>query len=461
MKSRTDIAVIGAGPAGMAAAVMAADHGASVLLLDEQAAAGGQIYRAVGSQKATGSAILGTEYYQGGALVDRLAASTVEHVTGATVWHVSDQREIGVSVDGAAELINADHIIIATGAQERPFPVPGWTLPGVMNAGAAQILLKSSGVLLPYPVFVGTGPLLYLIAHQYLRAGVPIAAVLDTTPRSNLRQALGLLPAAFREAGQIWKGLGWLKDLRTSGTTFKTGVEDIRINGADHAESVEYKIAGHWHSCSAESVLLHQGVVPNVNLAMAAGCKHHWSDAQLCWHAQVDDWGYSTVEGVSITGDGAGIVGADSAQTLGGLAALDALYRIGKLSIPERDKIAMPLRKIVSRQQPLRRFLDRLYQPAEQFRIPADPATLVCRCEEVSAAEIREAVSLGCQGPNQLKSFTRAGMGPCQGRLCGLTVSAIIADELGRPVQDIGAARLRSPVKPLELGQLAALADKE
>jgi len=86
---------------------------------------------------------------------------------------------------------------------------------------------------------------------------------------------------------------------------------------------------------------------------------------------------------------------------------------------------------------------------------------LVCRCEEVSAAEIREAVSLGCQGPNQLKSFTRAGMGPCQGRLCGLTVSAIIADELGRPVQDIGAARLRSPVKPLELGQLAALADKE
>lgn len=460
MKIHYDIAAIGAGPAGMAAAIMAAKHGASVLLLDEQPAAGGQIYRNINGQKAADSTILGSDYYQGSTLVDRLTASTVEHITGASVWHVSDQREIGVTVDGAAQLITADHIIIATGAQERPFPISGWTLPGVMNAGAAQILLKSSGILLPHPVFVGSGPLMYLIAHQYLRAGVKIAAVLDTTSHSNLRKALYLLPGAFREASQLWKGLGWLKDLRASGTVFRAGVEDIKITGSEVAQIVEYKIAGRWKSCSARTILLHQGVVPNVNLAMAAGCTHSWNDAQLCWHARVDTWGNSNLNGISIAGDGAGIVGADSAEALGWLAALGALHRIGKLSVPLRNKIAEPFRRTVYRQKPLRRFLDRLYQPAKQFRIPTDAATLVCRCEEVTAAEIREAISLGCQGPNQLKSFTRAGMGPCQGRLCGLTISAMIADELGRSVQDVGAGRLRPPVKPLELGQLAALADK-
>jgi len=461
MKDHYDIAIIGAGPAGLSAATLAAEHGAQVVALDEQAQAGGQIYRGVARQKAADKGILGAEYYQGTSLVARLAASAVDHVTQASVWQVSQELEIGVSVAGTARLITADQVIIATGAQERPFPVPGWTLPGVMNAGAAQILLKSSGVTLPEPVFVGTGPLLCLIAHQYLRAGVKIAGILDTTPPENYRKAMPLLPAAFRDLGQLWKGWGWLRDLRRAGMPFVRGVQDLRITGDGAANGVAYKTRGTWQNLPAQTVLLHQGVVPNVNLAMATGCEHSWSETQLCWHARCDDWGHSSVEGVSIAGDGAGIVGAQSAQNAGALAAIGALYRLGQLSQAKRDHLAAPLIRAGTGQAPFRRFLDRLYRPAPPFRVPLDDATLVCRCEEVSAGAVREAVHLGCQGPNQLKSFTRAGMGPCQGRLCGLTISALMADARNCPVSEVGAARLRAPVKPLELGQLAALSDVE
>ena len=183
MKDHYDIAIIGAGPAGMTAATVAGNHGASVLLVDEQPEAGGQIYRAVGSQTIKDINIRGPDYYIGRGLVSALRGSGVETINGATVWQVSEDREIGVSRDGVARLIKADQVIIATGAQERPFPVPGWTLPGVMNAGGAQVLLKSSGVAMPDAVFIGTGPLLYLVAYQYLKAGVAIRAILDTTPR--------------------------------------------------------------------------------------------------------------------------------------------------------------------------------------------------------------------------------------------------------------------------------------
>jgi hypothetical protein len=172
VKDHYDIVVVGAGPAGMAAATVAAEHGVGALLLDEQSTAGGQIYRAVSRQALNDGNILGPDYYHGRELVSALQASGAEHVTGATVWQLSPQREIGVSKDGIARLLSADQVILATGAQERPFPVPGWTLAGVMTAGGAQVLLKSAALAEPDAVFAGTGPLLYLVASQaWIRAG--------------------------------------------------------------------------------------------------------------------------------------------------------------------------------------------------------------------------------------------------------------------------------------------------
>lgn len=457
MKNQWQIAVVGAGPAGMAAATVAARHGARVLLLDEQADAGGQIYRGVRRQGLADKRILGPDYYQGLELISELAASGAEHLSGASVWQISPELEIGISQAGQARLLRAEQVIIASGAQERPFPIPGWTLPGVMTAGGAQVLLKSAGLAADDAVFAGSGPLLYLIAHQYLRAGIPVRALLDTTPRANYRRALPHLPAALLRLADLRKGQRWIADLQAAGIAFVRGVEDLKILGDQRVTGVAYRRRGAWQRLATQRVFLHQGVVPNVNLAMASGCTHRWNDSQLCWQAQTGAWGETDVPGIAIAGDGAGIQGARAAEHLGRIAAYGALERCGHLSGQERDRLAASPRRALTTELRIRPFLDALFRPARQFRIPGDADTLVCRCEEVPAALVRESVALGCAGPNQLKSFSRCGMGPCQGRLCGLTISEMIADLRGVAVAEVGALRLRPPVKPLLLEELAEL----
>ena len=147
LKESYELAVVGAGPAGLAAATLAAELGIDTLLIDEQDGPGGQVYRAIARPPLGEPAILGADYWQGAALLVPFRASGAAYLPGAAVWSVSRALEIGVSAGGTARLIQAKHVILATGALERPFPIPGWTLPGVMTAGAAQILLKSSGLV--------------------------------------------------------------------------------------------------------------------------------------------------------------------------------------------------------------------------------------------------------------------------------------------------------------------------
>jgi len=168
---QVDIAIIGAGPAGMAAAIAARKHGASVVLLDEQPAAGGQIYRGVTDAPASRLDILGPDYGAGAALARDFSASGARHATGAAVWQVTPERQLHYLQDGAVRSVQAGCVLLCTGAMERPFPIPGWTLPGVLTAGAAQILLKGSGMAPTQPVVLaGCGPLLYLLGWQYVRA---------------------------------------------------------------------------------------------------------------------------------------------------------------------------------------------------------------------------------------------------------------------------------------------------
>lgn len=458
MKSHYEIAVIGAGPAGLAAALEAADAGAVVALFDEQPGPGGQIYRAIENPAPAQAGILGEEYQRGRPLAAQLRAAPVDYLSGTTVWQVSAEREVGVSRNGAAQLVAADQVILATGALERPFPVAGWTLPGVSSVGAAQILLKTAGIVADGAVLAGTGPLLYLLANQYLQAGVPMAALLDTTPPGNRWRALRHLPGALARLDLLAKGHEWIRNIRRSETPFIRGVTDLSIEGDGRAAAVTFQVAsGVRRRIETEHVFLHQGVVPNVNLSMAAGCAHVWDPAQICWRPRTDGWGETSLPGVAVAGDGAGIFGAQAAEHAGRIAALGALVRLGRLSGEEGRQRSKPHRFALARERKARPFLDALFRPGKSFRIPGRPETLVCRCEAVTAGRLRETVAAGCAGPNQLKAFCRAGMGPCQGRFCGLTVSELIAEETGRPIAEVGYFRLRPPVKPLLLGELANL----
>lgn len=449
-----DIAVIGAGPAGLAAAAMAARAGAATVLLDEQPAPGGQVHRAVATTPlADPAAILGPGQAAGAALLAEATASGARLVAGATVWSLDRAGEIGVSLGGAATALRARHVVIATGALERPFPIPGWTLPGVMTAGAAQILLKTSGLVgAGRVVLAGTGPLLWLLAWQYRRAGARIAALLDTTPPANWRAAWRHLPG-FLASSYLARGLRLMAAVRRSVPVIG-GVAALSAEGEGRLARVVHRRAdGVERSLAADLLLLHQGVVPNVNLAMAAGCRHDWDQVQLCFRPVLDDWGVSSVATISIAGDGAGIGGAEAAAARGRLAALGALGRLGGRI---DDAAAAAARRALASALRGRGFLDALYRPADGFRVPSGE-TIVCRCEEVRAAQVLEAVAQGCQGPNQLKSFLRCGMGPCQGRLCGLTVTETMAAARGVSPRQIGYFRLRAPVKPVTLAEIAAM----
>ncbi len=458
MKSQTQIAVIGAGPAGLAAATQAAQEGAEVVLFDEQPAPGGQIYRAIESASAAQKDVLGRSYNRGRDLALALRQSKLDYRPGTSIWQLTAEREIGFSRDGAAGLINAEQVILATGALERPFPIPGWTLPGVATAGAAQILLKGSGLVSEGAVFAGSGPLLYLVVSQYLRAGVRPLALLDTTPRDNRWPALKQIAGALKRWDLLIEGAGWMREIRQSGMRVERAVSGLKVEGSEQAEAISFLDGrGQKQQIACERIFLHQGVVPNVNLAMAAGCRHHWNEHQLCWLPETDTWFESSLPGIAIVGDGAGIAGAIAAEQAGRIAALGALQRLGKLDATEAARRSEDSRAARVKEQDIRPFLDLWFRPSDMHRIPADPNTVVCRCEEVTAGELRKGIALGAPGPNQLKAFCRAGMGPCQGRLCGLTVTEMIATETGTSPESVGYYRLRPPVKPLTLGELAAL----
>lgn len=462
MTEHCELAIVGAGPAGMAAAVTAAEAGLRPVLLDEQPGPGGQIYRAVERTPVTDPAVLGQDYWYGRDLAEALRRADVDYRPGALVWHITRDREISVLQGQHAATLHAQRVILATGAQERAFPIPGWDLPGVMGAGAGQVLLKSSGVVPEGPtVLAGTGPLLMLLAVQYLRAGVPLAAVLETTVPGNRWRALRHLPqAALRGAPYLRKGLEMLKTLRRHGVRHIHGVNALQAEGEEYLTSVAWRRNGRWERLACNTLLLHQGVVPNVQATRVLRCEHRWDARQLAWRPQLTGSLETDASGIAVAGDGSGIVGARGSELQGHVAALEALYALEYLDEHGRDRQMAPLKAQLGREAAPRPFLDTLFQPAAHWMRPADDC-VVCRCEKVTAGELRRVAAQGCNGPNQTKSFTRCGMGPCQGRMCGLTVAAVLAEANGQSMEQTGYYRIRPPLKPITLGQLASAARED
>lgn len=453
-----DLLVVGAGPAGLAAAIAAAAHGLSVAMVDEQPSPGGQIYRGIVDGPGAHREAIGPDYRRGAVLVEAFARSGAAYVPATTVWSVArrvDGFEVALSKGRQSGLAHARSIVVATGALERPFPIPGWTLPGVMMAGAAQALLKTSAIVAKDGVVLaGNGPLLWLVAWQYLRAGAPPLALLDTTPRGRLARALRHAPAFFASS-YFAKGLALVREVRRRVRVVEY-VEALAIEGDDAARAVSFRAGAQSESVAAGHVLLHQGVVPDINLASALGCAIEWDDANACFRPVVDAWGGTSVPGVYIAGDGAGIAGAQAAEIRGRLAALAVANAHGSLAGDARDRYAVTLLRALGEATRGRRFLDALYRPADAFRIPQGD-TIACRCEEVRTASIARAAREGCLGPNQAKAYTRCGMGPCQGRYCALTVTEIVARETSQSPAKVGALHARFPLKPVTLGEIASL----
>jgi octopine oxidase subunit A len=448
-----DLAIVGAGPAGMAAAALAARLGLDTLLIDEQKGPGGQIYRAI--ERASPSGPLGKDYHAGRRLLSEFHESGALYRPATTVWHIDGEGRLYLAAEGRAQTVGARQILLATGAIERPAPIPGWTLPGVMTAGAAQILLKSSAIVPEgRSVLAGQGPLLYLLAVQLARAGATPAAILETTPFGNTLGAARYLRALWPGRRLLFEGLHLLSALRRAGIPIWRRVKGLSALGQQSLERVSWQGG----EIAADHLFLHQGVIPNIVASRALGLAHEWDERTAAWRPAIDAWGRTNHPAIAVAGDAAGIAGAEAAALMGRLAALAAAERAGAIPMAERDRQAAPIRAALSRERAPRPFLDRLYRPPRSVLVPEEDDIVACRCEGVRVGEIRHAARLGACGANQAKAFTRCGMGACQGRICGPLVSQILADALGWPVERVAGFRPRAPWKPIALGALAALA---
>jgi len=443
------VVIIGAGPAGIRAAQTLVEHGVRPVLLDEAARGGGQIYRRQPANfKRSAVKLYGFEARKANALhqtIDTLREQ-LDYRPETLVWNAEDGA-LDTLHDGHAARLAFSKVIVATGATDRILPVPGWTLPGVYSLGAAQIALKFQGCAIgERVVFAGSGPLLYLVAYQYAKAGAKVVAVLDSSPFSAQARAL---PGLLSQPATLAKGIYYRGWLTAHGIAVHQGATLNRIDGEQRVQSLKWSDSNGQHQLDCDAVAFAHGLRSETQLADLLGCEFAWNPLNRAWLPTRDNAGRSSIAQVYLAGDGAGIMGADAAEMAGERAALALLEDIGYLIPPQRPA---QLEQSLKRIGDFRQGLERAFAFPEHWAAEVADDVMVCRCEEVRAGDIREVVREGHWEINRVKAHCRVGMGRCQGRMCGAAAAEIIARESQRPVSEIGRLRAQAPIKPLPFG---------
>ncbi|MBN8942566.1 MAG: FAD-dependent oxidoreductase [Rhizobiales bacterium] len=458
------VAVVGAGPAGVRAVERLVAAGLSPVWIDEAADGGGRIYqRPPLPLKRDPKVLYGFEAAKASALhaaLDRLKP-LADWRPETLVWHIRpDARELHTLRDGARQVVGYDAVILCTGAMDRVVPVAGWTTAGVTTLGAAQIALKAQGCAIGRRVaFIGSGPLLWLVAYQYAKAGADIACVLDTTPFST---KLAAAPALLRDGATFAKGLWYVAWLRARGIPIAEGVTPLAIEaGGEGVAAIRWRDRhGREQRADCDAIGMGWGLKPEAQLADLADVPFRYDEIQANWVPERDSLGRTAVRGIYLAGDGAGIGGAAVAEIAGAAAALAVLADLGQ---PVDHGDVMRLELALQRQARFRQALERAFPFPVHLARQVPDETILCRCEGLTAGELRAvAKARGGTGQtgdlNRAKAFTRTGMGRCQGRVCGPVAAQIFAAEAHCDLPAIGRLRGQPPVKPFAMGAARAAA---
>jgi NADPH-dependent 2,4-dienoyl-CoA reductase/sulfur reductase-like enzyme len=447
------IIVVGAGPSGIRAAETLHEAGLRPIVIDEGRRSGGQIYRRQ-PENFTRSyeQLYGTEADRARAVHESFDGlqGQIDYRSDTLAWHVSDGQVWTLGPDGHRS-IAYDALLLCTGATDRVMPVKGWHRAGAYSLGGAQVALKSQACSIGGTVvFMGSGPLLYLVAAQYVKAGAEVAAVLDTSPFS---ARIPALPKLLSQPGILWNGIALIRALKKADVALHSGVTPVEILGdeQDGVSGVIVRTAGGRKmrfACDAVGMGYH--LRPETQLADLARCDFAFDAGLRQWLPVRDADGRASVKGVYLAGDGARILGARSAEASGRLAALAALEDLG---FPVAAGEQRTLRSAVSGYDRFAKGLAQAFPwPVEQAAALPDEA-IVCRCENISAGDLRAVVAeTGAKEANRAKAFSRVGMGRCQGRYCGLAAVEVIAAAADVPVEMVGRLRSAAPVKPITAG---------
>lgn len=464
MMLRTELLVVGAGPAGLSAALEASKAGARVTVVDEYARPGGQYFKQVPeSFKLLDTGLMGRDYQAGRELLKRVQDGKIELLTDTLVWGAFDPGVLEIYRRGECQRIGADRMVVATGAYDRPMAFPGWTLPGVITAGAAQSLVKSQWVLPGSRVLlVGTGPFQLPVAAQLLKAGATVVSVLEA---SKVGGWFTRVPAMWRHLEKINEAKDYLGALLKARVPYQFGWTILEARGKDRVQSAVITQvddegrpeAGTEKTVEVDTVCLGFGFIPSLQLPRLLGCESRWDPDLTCWVSVHDGDQHTTVPEVYVAGETTGIGGHDVAMEEGAIAGLKAAADMGKLSADEAEGRLKKVREELKRHGEFSAYLNRTFavKPGLYDLIRED--TPICRCEEVKAGEIASVAREWNGSLRTIKQLTRAGMGQCQGRICGSLVAAIAAKESGRTMEEVGIDTPRPPIKPIPLGALAEI----
>lgn len=454
---RTDILVVGAGPAGLSAAAFAGALGFDVTVLDENVRPGGQYYRQSRLAGRLDEKIVGPSQTGGIELLDELDPVRVRICCETTVWGAGGPRTVLYTQDGRNGRITANAVIVATGAHERVLPFPGWTLPGVMTAGAAQTLLKAQAILPGKNIVIaGTGPFLYPVATQLAAAGASIKSVCELN-RSRLWPLLVNRP--YRHLALYREALGYLVKMRRLGLAVQFGTTVVEAHGDTSLREVTIAQMDHnmverpgsRRKVNADTLLTSFGFVPNTQVARLLGCELRWDELQKAHLVKADDRLQSSVPGIYVAGEIAGIGGHRVARAEGTVAAASA---IEDLSARLNGASASRKRAAERARSAYRDFANHMVatfslKPAILDLAKAD--TLICRCESVPRSEVEHHAAVWEGSQRAVKQNTRAGMGRCQGRICGYAVTQLVRNHTLDNTRPVVPDTARMPVKPLRL----------
>ncbi|SAL64229.1 BFD/(2Fe-2S)-binding domain-containing protein [Caballeronia cordobensis] len=446
------VIVIGAGPAGVRAAQALAEAGLRPVVIDEGRRDGGQIYRRQPEGfTRTYETLYGTEAGRAHALhrdFDALRAK-IDYMPDTLVWNI-EPNAVHVMNGTRHRKLAFDALIVCSGATDRLMPVPGWHRAGAYSLGGAQVALKSQGCAIgSRVVMMGTGPLLYLVAAQYVKAGATVSAVLDT---STFAERLRALPQLLAIPSALKKGMALMRVLKEARVPVHRGIVPVEIEGSpEHGvQGVRVRQAdGAMLHVPCDAVALGYHLRSETQLADLAGCEFRFDHALQQWLPIADEDGRSNVKDVYLAGDGARVRGADAAERAGRLAALAALK---DLSLPHDTAEANRLRTQLSRYTRFAAGLRTAFPWPARFAAALPDETIVCRCEAITAGELRRVVNeMGAKEANRAKAFSRVGMGRCQGRFCAHAGAEVIAAEARVPLEAVGRLRGQAPVKPLPM----------
>ncbi len=476
MSERADVMVVGAGPAGLHAAASAAQTGASVILVDGYPRPGGQYFKQLPATFRTDVQDRHQAALRG--LLAQIDDAGVRVLSGALVWGAFAAPDgagwqLAVHGPGAPVRLEARALILATGAYDRPIAFPGWTLPGVMTAGAVQTLIKSQRVAPGRRVLLsGTGPLQLAVAAGLVHAGVEVVAVLEGAALgANLLRHAG---AVVGQGARLSEGWDYLRTLRSAHVPYRRGWSVVAVHGdGEVQEAVIARLDAAWRpvpgseeTVAVDTVVMGYGFLPSTELTRLLGCAHDYLPEQGGYVPRRDATMQTTLPGVYAAGDGAGIGGAELSRIEGQIAGIAAARQLGCLAEAEASARLARLQPDLRRERRFARMLGQLFTPGPGLYGLATDETIICRCEEVTLGQIRAAVADGVGSVTELKGLTRVGMGNCQARICGVLATRLLTRELGGddadPAQVAAAGQfsVRPPIHPLPLSVLAQAADQ-